>query len=127
MIRPTLATGLAAVAFCLSSGVAFADEPAASAAPSQAAASPVEKAAEPAATTAAAGQKYDPPPGFKTKTRKGQTVYCRSRAPLGTRIKNEECFTEAEIKEVERAMSTSTEDMQQRGRMCSTGSMCTGG
>jgi hypothetical protein len=85
-----------------------------------------EKAAEPAATTAAAGERYNPPPGFKTKTRKGETVYCRSRAQLGTRIKSEECFTEAQIKEVERAMATATEDIQQKGRMCTTGFMCTG-
>lgn len=79
-------------------------------------------------TSAAGGEeRYTPPPGYKTKTRKGETVYCRSRAPLGTRIKSEECFTEAEIKEVERAMATSTDDMQQRGRMCTTGMMCTGG
>jgi hypothetical protein len=109
----------------LSSGAIRAEEPAA--APSVAASVPAaEKAAEPAATAAAAAGKYNPPPGFKTKTRKGETVYCRSRAPLGTRIKNEECFTEAQIKEVERAMATSTEDIQQRGRMCTSGFMCTG-
>ena len=104
----------------------FAEEPVATAAPAAAPAPTVEKAAEPVATTTAADDKYNPPPGFKTKTRKGETVYCRSRAPLGTRIKSEECFTEAEIKEVERAMATSTEDIQQKGRMCTTGFMCTG-
>ena len=126
MIRRTLATLLAALVVGLSSGAARAEEPAAAATPAASSATPAEKAAEPAATTAAAGQKYEPPPGFKTKTRKGETVYCRSRAPLGTRIKNEECFTEAQIKEVERAMATSTEDIQQKGRMCTTGFMCTG-
>ena len=110
----------------LSSGAALAEEPAAAAAPAPAATPVAEKATEPAATTAAAGDEYNPPPGYKTKTRKGETVYCRSRAPLGTRIKSEECFTEAQIKEVERAMATSTEDIQQRGRMCTTGFMCTG-
>jgi len=124
MTRLTLAAVFAALAMSLSTGMVLADEPAAPAAPVQAAAA--EKAANPAATTAATVEKYNPPPGFKTKTRKGQTVYCRSRAPLGTRIKSEECFTEAEIKEVERAMATSTDDIQQRGRMCTTGMMCTG-
>lgn len=126
MIRRTLATMLAALVVGLSTGAALADEPAAAAAPAPASAPAAEKAAEPAATTATAGEKYDPPPGFKTKTRKGETVYCRSRAPLGTRIKSEECFTEAQIKEVERAMSTATEDIQQKGRMCTSGFMCTG-
>jgi len=125
MIRLTLATMLAALVVSLSPGAALADEPAAAAA-APASAPAAEKAAEPAATTATAGEKYNPPPGFKTKTRKGETVYCRSRAPLGTRIKSEECFTEAQIKEVERAMATATEDIQQKGRMCTTGFMCTG-
>jgi len=128
MIRRTLATLLAALLVGSSPGAVFAVEPAAAAAPvaAPAPAAAAEKAAEPVVATAAAGNKYNPPPGFKTKTRKGETVYCRSRAPLGTRIKSEECFTEAEIKEVERAMSTSTDDIQQRGRMCTTGMMCTG-
>jgi hypothetical protein len=129
MTRFTVAVAFAALALTLSSAMVRAEEPAAAAAasaPKQAAPAATEKAAEPAATTAAAGEKYSPPPGFKTKTRKGETIYCRSRAPLGTRIKSEECFTEAQIKEVERAMATSTDDIQQRGRMCTTGFMCTG-
>ena len=84
-----------------------------------------DTAAVPAAA-AQASKSYTPPPGFKAKVRKGETVYCRSRAPIGTRIKSEECYSEAEIKEVERAMAISTEDTQQRGRMCTTGMMCTG-
>ena len=126
MIRRTLATVLTALVVSLSSGAALAEEPAAAAAPAASPAPAAEKALEPAATTATADEKYNPPPGFKTKKRKGETVYCRSRAPLGTRIKSEECFTEAQIKEVERAMATATEDIQQKGRMCTTGFMCTG-
>ena len=126
MIRRTLATVLAALVVSLSSGAALAEEPAAAAASAASSAPAAEKAAEPAATTATADEKYSPPPGFKTRTRKGETVYCRSRAPLGTRIKSEECFSEAQIKEVERAMSTATEDIQQKGRMCTKGFMCTG-
>ena len=127
MTRLTVAAAFAALALGLSASMVRAEEPAAAApAPAQAAPAAAGKVAEPAAMTAATGEKYSPPPGFKTKTRKGQTVYCRSRAPLGTRIKSEECFTEAEIKEVERAMATSTDDIQQRGRMCTSGFMCTG-
>jgi len=126
MTRLTVAALFAALAMSLSTTIVLADEPAVTAAPAQAAPAAPEKAADPAATTAATDGKYNPPPGFKTKTRKGETVYCRSRAPLGTRIKSEECFTEAEIKEVERAMQMSTDDIQQKGRMCTTGFMCTG-
>ena len=126
MIIRAIAITLAALLVGSLPCAVYAEEPAATAAPAAASAPAAEKAAEPVTTTASAGDKYNPPPGFKTKTRKGETVYCRSRAPLGTRIKNEECFTEAQIKEVERAMATSTEDIQQKGRMCTTGFMCTG-
>jgi hypothetical protein len=115
---------IAALTAGLSSSLALADEPAVAAADAPAVAA--EKPISEAVTTAAGDTKYSPPPGYKTKTRKGQTVYCRSRAPLGTRIKAEECFTQAEIQEVERAMQVSTEDTRQRGRMCTTGTMCTG-
>ena len=125
MTRTSLPAVLAAILAGAFSLAALAEDPA----PADKAASPAATAAEAAnaqATTAKSDERYKPPPGFKTKVRKGETVYCRSRAPLGTRIKSEECFTEAQIKEVERAMAISTEDIQQRGRMCTTGFMCTG-
>jgi len=125
MTRLTLATMLATLVTGLTTGAgAIAAEDAA--APVAAETPAAAKTDAPAAATASTAEAYSPPPGFKTKTRKGQTVYCRSRAPIGTRIKSEECFTEAEIKEVERAMATSREDINQRGRMCTTGFMCTG-
>jgi len=130
MSRLTLAAVLTAIiAAGLTATITRAEEPAAPAATTAPAPQADPVAAEtPAAAAAktAATETYTPPPGFKTKKRKGGTVYCRSRAPLGTRIKSEECFTEAEIKEVERAMAVSTEDIQQRGRMCTSGFMCTG-
>jgi hypothetical protein len=116
MTRTSLPTVLTAILAGFFSLTALAADPA-----------PAEKAASPAAVTAQSDEGYTPPPGFKSKVRKGETVYCRSRAPIGTRIKSEECFTAAEIREVERAMAISSEDTQQRGRMCNKGFMCTGG
>ena len=128
MTRKSLSAVLAMILAGSISFAAQAADQAATPAPSaQAEPAAADKVGDPAAAVAQANEKYSPPPGFKTKVRKGETVYCRSRAPLGTRIKSEECFSEAEIKEVERAMATSSEDIQQRGRMCNKGSMCTGG
>ena len=125
MTRLTGLFVLASALAALSTTIALAEEPAAPAAQSaQASADPASNANT---SVAQSSGKYPPPPGFKTKVRKGETVYCRSRAPIGTRIKNEECFNQAEIEEVERAMSISKEDTQQRGRMCNKGFMCTGG
>ena len=129
MIRFKLLTVAALLAAVLSAQAVRAAEPtsaeaAGPAQPAQDAALPAAEAQRAAATT---GEEYDPPPGFKTKKRKGETVYCRSRAPMGTRIKTEECFTQAEIVEVERAMRLNRDDQAQRARMCTKGAMCTGG
>ena len=128
MIRKPLLAALAMTLACPVSLTALAADQDATPAPSaQVKPGTADEVISPAAAVADSSEKYSPPPGFKTKVRKGETVYCRSRAPLGTRIKSEECFSETEIKEVERAMATSSEDIQQRGRMCNKGSMCTGG
>lgn len=125
MIRFHLLAVVALLAAGLPTDIVRAAEPEAE--PAQAAADAAGPAGEAQRTAAAADQNYDPPPGFKTKTRKGETVYCRSRAPMGTRIKSEECFTKAEILEVERAMRVNRDDQAQRARMCTKGAMCTGG
>jgi hypothetical protein len=103
---------------------AAADEPAA--APAAAPAVGAQPAGTPAAPVAAVHE-FKPPPGYKTRKRGDETVYCRSRAVLGTRLKSEECHTQAELDAIDKAMRASQEDMQQRARMCGTGSMCTGG
>jgi hypothetical protein len=96
-----------------------ADEPAAS----------PEAVAPPAAAPAAAAgaHVFKPPPGYKTKTRGTETVYCVSRASVGTRLKTEQCYTEAQLDAVGKAMRELQEDAQQRGRMCNGGAMCAGG
>jgi Tfp pilus assembly protein FimV len=100
--------------------------------PPMAAAPAVQPTVEGEPAAKAAGEivkpsEYQPPPGFTQKLRRGQTVYCRSRASLGTRVKTEECYTQAEIAEVENAMRTRRQDIEQKGRMCPSGQMCTGG
>lgn len=84
--------------------------------------------AEEAANVEAEAEKaFVPPPGFKERTKNGQTVYCRARAPVGTKIKNWECYSQAELTQVSESMRRSAEELKQRGRMCDRGQMCTGG
>jgi hypothetical protein len=95
-----------------------------------------DPAAAPAAVAAPAGtpasavaevHEFKPPAGYKAKTRGAETVYCISRAALGTRLKSEQCYTQAELDAVDKARRASQADTEQRGRMCAGGSMCTGG
>ena len=81
----------------------------------------------PADATADEEKTFTPPPGFKTREKDGQTVYCRARAPVGTKIRNWECYTQAEMIQVSEAMRRSNEDLKQRGRLCDRGQMCSGG
>jgi len=63
------------------------------------------------ANTGAAAAPATPPsrPGYKTKTRKGETVYCRTVQPTGSLFPTEFCFTQAELdqqkQEVERILN----------------------
>lgn len=125
MIRSTIVTVVAAFAAGLFSTMSLAVEPAVAA--SEQSASDAAPVAEAGTAAAAAAGEYTPPPGYKTRKKKGETVYCRKRAPLGTRLKTEECFNKAEILEVEHAMRVNRDDQAQRGRMCTTGAMCKGG
>ena len=88
---------------------------------------PAALADEAVAAADATEKEFIPPPGFKERTKDGQTVYCRARAPVGTKIKNWECFTQAELTQVSESMRRSAEELKQRGRMCDRGQMCTGG
>jgi len=128
MNRPYLTGAVAAVFASLFATTLWASDGPPQASEGEAAAQQAAMAsAESPANEEAAEKAYKPPPGFKTKQRNGETKYCRNRASLGTRIKSEECFTQAEMAEVERAMREVTEDIGQRGRMCTSGRMCSGG
>jgi cytoskeletal protein RodZ len=103
--------------------------PAASATPE----SPAAPAATPAPvaaatpTKAAKGEEFKPPKDYKVKTRKGETVYCRSQTTVGTRFPTEFCFTQVDLERIEKNKRSIQQDVSMRTKMCTTGSACSGG
>lgn len=64
----------------------------------------------PAATTAKAeAGAYKPPAGYRAKKLGANTLYCKKDTLLGSRFPTEFCFSEDELKEIERR----GEDMRQ--------------
>jgi invasion protein IalB len=82
-------------------------------------------AVAPAAATAA--EEFKAPAGYKKKTRGGETVYCRSETPVGTRFPTEYCFTRNDLQRIEKNKQSMQREMQLRTKMCTTGSACSGG
>jgi hypothetical protein len=103
--------------------------PAASATPE----SPAAPAATPAPVAAAApaeaakAEEFKPPKDYKVKTRKGETVYCRSQTTVGTRFPTEFCFTQLDLERIEKNKRSMQQDVSMRTKMCTTGSACSGG
>jgi hypothetical protein len=87
-------------------------------------------AAAPVAATAAASPSSDkkhafkPPPGFKTKIKDWDVVYCRKTPVLGSRFPQEVCMTEVELKEHMAAMETMKRDKDQVSRVCAMAAGC---
>lgn len=107
--------------------------PADNAAPAAPAAQPAKDAepaqALPTATAAAApAEEFKAPSGYKKKKkRSGETVYCRSEIPVGTRFPTEYCFTQNDLERMEKNKQSMQRDVQLRTKMCTTGGACSGG
>jgi len=84
-------------------------------------------AAAPAAAAATAEEPFKIPAGYKKKKRAGETVYCRSETPVGTRFPTEYCFTQNDLERIEKNKQSIQRDVQLRTKMCTTGSACSGG
>jgi len=103
-------------------------EPASAAAPAATEAAPAAAAAPAEAAAAAApAEEFRIPAGYKKKKRDGETVYCRSQTPVGTRFPTEYCFTKNDLERIEKSKQSMQRDMQLRTKMCTTGSACSGG
>lgn len=82
-------------------GAAQADVPAQPAPAAKPAAAAPAPAAVPASAAAAdeAAKPFKPPAGYKARTVKGETMYCRKEAAIGSRFKETVCLTEAQLKD----------------------------
>ena len=64
-------------------------------------------------------------PGFRTRTRKGETVFCRSETPTGSRMSVENCYTATQLDQMETA-AASMKDTINKTRTPCTGQACNG-
>lgn len=67
---------------------------------------------------------FDPPPGYKPRTRDGQTLYCRKVVVLGSRFPKEICMTQAQLEEHERSNQAMRDDMSQHVPLCTSAAGC---
>jgi len=71
--------------------------------------------------TAAATSKASVPPGYKSVERDGATFLCTKVATLGTKFKQEFCFTRDEYDEMQRRNEGMRQDLRKTTSMCSGG------
>jgi hypothetical protein len=105
-----------------------------SSAPTSAPAPAATTAAVAAPATAAAPVKAgatqpgsnNPYPGYKKKTKDGQTVYCKKVAKIGSRFEEETCMTEAEMELLAEKAEQDRQQFRRNQTLCGTGG-CGGG
>ena len=131
-MRIVLATALAMV-----TAMAWADEPSAPTAKSEAAAEaaadqPAAQANSTEATTTDATTKdavdddkpFKPPTGYRAKRVNGNQVYCTKVVVLGSRFPKEDCRTEAQLRDLEAQKASMRGEMSQKGAVCTGAGAC---
>jgi hypothetical protein len=64
------------------------------------------------------------PPGFYEKKHGKHMLYCKKDAPMGTRIKNERCLNDVQMREYLLVLEQQKADLDRIRATCSTGSAC---
>ena len=62
---------------------------------------------------------FKPPGGWRPKRVNGELVYCTKLREYNSRITREECRTEAQLRDQQRADRASREDLEKASRACS--------
>jgi len=75
---------------------------------------------------AAVAEEIELPPGFKPKKRGKYVVYCRSDAPLGSRIKQETCLDEQQVRDYLIALQETKGNVDRIRSTCSNVCTCGG-
>jgi len=112
----TIALAVALLAGCASQPSA----PTAASAPAPVAAAAPVAVAPAAAPTAPAAAK-SAYPGYKTKTIKGETVYCKKVAKTGSRFEVETCMTEPEMERMMQQAEADRDQFRRNQTLCGTG------
>ena len=110
------------LASCMLAQAALAEEPATSDATSKPEPA-AEKAAiaEPVAAAEEKKEEFVPPPGFKTKKRGDQVLYCQRDATVGTRFKTEKCYNEQQLRTYIMVTEAQRRDMDRIRTNCGGG------
>jgi hypothetical protein len=123
-MRIVLATALAMVTV-----MAWADEPsapnakteaAAEAAADQSSAPAQANSTEATAKAAEADKPFKPPTGYRAKRVNGNEVYCTKVTVLGSRFPKEDCRTEAQLRDLEAQKASMRGEMEQKNKLCSS-------
>ena len=122
-------TTLLTTALMMVAAMAWADEPSAPEAKSEAAAEPTpakpadEAAANETKTASLAAddkKPLRPPAGYRPKRVNGEQVWCAKQVVLGSRFPKEDCRNEAQLRELIRTRESMRTDMEQRLRTCAS-------
>ena len=127
-MRIVLVTALA-----MATAIAWADEPSAPNAKTEAAAEaaadqPAAQANSTEEATAKAAVEDDkpfkPPSGYRAKRVNGNQVYCTKVVVLGSRFPKEDCRTEAQLRDLEAQKASMRGEMDQKKMVCSGAGAC---
>jgi hypothetical protein len=72
-----------------------------------------------AAAAAEKEHQFKPPGGWRPKRVNGEQVYCTKVREYNSRISREECRTEAQLRDLQRANRASREELEKQSRACS--------
>jgi hypothetical protein len=116
----------------MATAMAWADEPSAPNAKTEAAAEaaadqPAAQANSTEATAKAAVEEeeaFKPPSGYRAKRVNGNQVYCTKVVVLGSRFPKEDCRTEAQLRDLEAQKASMRGEMDQKKMVCSGAGAC---
>jgi hypothetical protein len=87
---------------------------------------PASPGVAPSATTGAS-TKPTAPPGFQTRVRKGETVYCKTVQATGSMFPKEACFTQPELERLLKAEKRSVDQVLRKPVGCNNSGGCVPG
>jgi Tfp pilus assembly protein FimV len=79
------------------------------------------RAVAPAAEPVAVQAETKSYPGYKKKTRDGQTVYCKKVAKIGSRFEEETCMTGQEMEALAERAEQDRQEFRRNSTICGTG------
>ena len=63
-------------------------------------------------------EEYKPPPGYKTRHRGDNTIYCRKSTEIGSRFTVEKCYSKEQLEEELERIEASKQEFDRHRRIC---------